>query len=267
MTDLELKKLKEEEMKILDYFVSFCKKNNLNYQLTYGTLLGAIRHKGFIPWDDDIDVQMEPEEYLRFIELIKKEKNNKYILQNIDTEKYYHTYFTKIRKNNSCMIEKEWQKIRIHKGINIDIFPLFPYPDDLKERKKMMFKLKTVNLLASKNNPTKSLKNKIIFSILRLIPRKITNKIVSKIILNLLNYKGEYSQYKIEVNDVPIKRSWAEKSIEVPFEDRKYKITDKYDEMLTCMYGDYMTPPKEENRIGHGDIILSFDKNYEDIVE
>ena len=267
MTEVELKKLKEEELKILDYFVTVCKNHNLNYQLTYGTLLGAIRHKGFIPWDDDIDVHMEPNDYLKFLEIIEKENNNKYIIQNIDTEKYYHTYFTKIRKNNSCMVEKEWKDIKIHKGINIDIFPLFPYPDDLKERKKMMFKLKVANLLASKNNKTKSLKNKIIFGILKLIPRSITNKIVRNILLNLLKYDGKYSQYKIEINDKPIKKIWAEKSIETKFENKKYKITEDYDEMLTCIYGDYMKLPKEEDRVGHGEIILSFNKNYEDITE
>ena len=267
MTKEELKKLKEEELKILDYFASFCKKHKLNYQLSYGTLLGAIRHKGFIPWDDDIDVHMEPSDYLKFLDLIKKENNKKYIIQNIDTEKYYHSYFTKIRKNNSCMVEKEWQYIKIHKGINIDIFPLFPYPDKSLDRKIMMLKLKTANILASKNNKTNSIKNKIVFAILRLIPRKITNKITSKLILSILNYKGEYSYYKIEINDKPIKKEWVKESKEAPFEDRKYLIPTMYDEILTEFYGDYMTPPDESNRTGHGEIILSFNKNYEDIME
>ena len=264
----EVKKLKEEELKILDDFVSFCKKHKLKYQLTYGTLLGAIRHNGFIPWDDDIDVHMEPSDYLKFLDLINREfDNDKYFIQNIDTEKYYHTFFTKIRKNNTCMVEKNWQHIKIHKGINIDIFPLFPYPDDKKEQQKMMFKLKLVNLLPSKNNKTNSLKNKVIFALLRLIPRKITNKWTSKIIKSLLNYKGNYSMYKIEVNDKPIKKSWVKNSIEVPFENRKYQIPEKYDEILTTFYGDYMTPPEKKDRTGHGEIILSFDKNYEDITE
>ena len=83
MTSKELKKLKEEEMRILDYFDDFCEKNKLDYQLSYGTLLGAIRHKGFIPWDDDIDVHMNPEDYLRFLKIIKDESNDDYIVQNI----------------------------------------------------------------------------------------------------------------------------------------------------------------------------------------
>lgn len=267
MDQKDLKKLKQKELEILDYFTNFCDKHKLKYQLTYGTLLGAVRHKGFIPWDDDVDVHMPPKDYLKFLELIKKENNSEYLIQNVDTEKYFHTIFTKIRKNNTCMVEKEWQYINIHKGINIDIFPLIPYPDNKYEAKKTMLKLKIASILASKNNKAKKFKNKIIFALLRLIPRKITNKWISRIIKKLLKYNGKYSTYKLEINDKPVKVSWLEKSIEVPFEDKIYKIPAKYDKVLTCMYGDYMTPPKVENRTGHGDIIISFDKNYEDIVE
>ena len=139
MKSNDLKRLKIEEKKILDYYVNFCEKNNLKYYLAYGTLLGAIRHNGFIPWDDDIDVHMPPQDYQKFINLFKKDNNNDYFLQTIDTEKYFHATFTKIRKNNSCMVEKEWSYMKIHKGINIDIFPLYPYPDDPKERKNLDF--------------------------------------------------------------------------------------------------------------------------------
>ena len=72
MSNDNLKKLKDEELKILDYFAEFCEKNNLNYYIMYGTLLGAVRHKGFIPWDDDIDVCMPPADYQKFINIFFK---------------------------------------------------------------------------------------------------------------------------------------------------------------------------------------------------
>ena len=266
MNKLETDKLKKTELEILDHFVDFCQKNNLTYYLTYGSLLGAVRHKGFIPWDDDIDIAMPPEDYQKFLSLYKKEKQDKYLLQYINNEKYYHTIFAKIRKNNTCMVEKEWQYIKIHKGINIDIFPLFPYPDSKRDAKKLMFNLKLAQLLTSKNNKTKSIKNKIIFFLLRLIPRKITNKIVSNILNKSLNYNKPYYYYKTdELNSPALKIDWYKEKIELPFENRKYTAPKDYDEVLKSMYGDYMTPPKEEDRVGHGDIILSFNKNYEEL--
>ena len=119
MSNEELKKLKNEELEILDYFVEICKKNNLRYYIMYGTLLGAVRHHGFIPWDDDVDVCMTPSDYQKFIKIFKND--DKFFLQTIESDKYFHTLFAKIRKNNTCMVEKENGYMKINKGINIDM--------------------------------------------------------------------------------------------------------------------------------------------------
>ena len=71
MDKANLDKLKKTELEVMDYFVSICKKYNLTYYLFWGTLLGAIRHKGFIPWDDDIDVVMPPDDYLKFLNIME----------------------------------------------------------------------------------------------------------------------------------------------------------------------------------------------------
>ena len=264
MKEEELKELKEVEMEILDYFVSFCKKNNLKYYLIYGTLLGAVRHKGFIPWDDDIDVCMPPQDYQKFLQLFKS--NDKYFLQNVKTEKYYHTIFSKIRKNNTCMVEEEWQYLNIHKGINIDVFPMIPYPENRFDKFIFNIKIRLALLLVSKNNKPNSLKTKIIFNLLKLIPRKVTNKTVQKIINSVLNYNKSFNNYIIASNvNLNFKKEWFDKDILVKFEDRKYKIPVNYDEILKVCYNDYMRLPKKEDRVGHGKIIFSLEKSYEDL--
>ena len=261
MSNDNLKKLKDEELKILDYFAEFCEKNNLNYYIMYGTLLGAVRHKGFIPWDDDIDVCMPPADYQKFIKIFKND--NKYFLQTIETDKYFHTLFAKIRENNTCMVETENTYMKIHKGINIDIFPLIPYP--VNNNKWFIFKFKFASLLVCKNIKTNNIKNKVIFAILRLVPRKVTNKIAIRIMNSLLNYNGNYLEYKMEINDKPLKTEWFKKSNMIAFEDRKYIAPYESKKILEKLYGDYMKLPPENERIGHGNIILSFNKSYDDL--
>ena len=263
MSNEELKKLKNEELEILDYFVEICKKNNLRYYIMYGTLLGAVRHHGFIPWDDDVDVCMPPSDYQKFIKIFKND--DKFFLQTIESDKYFHTLFAKIRKNNTCMVEKENGYMKINKGINIDIFPLIPYPSNNIKRFIFKFKFKFASLLVSKNIKTKNIKNKFIFAILRLVPRKITNKCALKMMVSLFNCNFDYSEYKMEINDNPLKVDWFKKIKKIKFEEKEYNAPYKAEKVLEKLYGDYMKLPPENERIGHCDIILSFDKSYDDL--
>ena len=140
-------KLKKYELEVLDKFVSICEKNNIKYFLAYGTLLGAVRHKGFIPWDDDIDVYLKPEDYYKFKEVMKNNPEDGYFYQSLETEKYYSMTFSKLRMDNTCVIEKKLKREKIHNGIYIDIFPLLPYPDDKNEQKNFFNNMKIINLL------------------------------------------------------------------------------------------------------------------------
>ena len=111
---------------ILQVFDKICKKYNLVYWLDFGTLLGAVRHKGFIPWDDDLDVSMPREDYEKFLKIAPKELPDKYFLQIQATDKYYQNFFAKIRDRNSTFIDawEERKNIKYHQGIYIDIFPV-----------------------------------------------------------------------------------------------------------------------------------------------
>ncbi len=119
-----LRKIQLVQLEILLEFDRICKENNLPYQLFFGTLLGAIRHKGFIPRDDDVDVCMLRGDYNRFLQLCEDQLNKDYFLQTYKTDKEYIHSFARIRKNNTLALQRIYSKIAMHHGIFIDNFPL-----------------------------------------------------------------------------------------------------------------------------------------------
>ena len=121
----------------MKYFNNFCEENNIKYYLAYGTLIGAVRHHGFIPWDDDVDVFVSGEDFLKLKEVFnKKVHNNKYFYQTLQTENNYYLLWDKVRLNDTIFVEEGWENNDINNGIFIDIFPLLEYPDTEKEEKK-----------------------------------------------------------------------------------------------------------------------------------
>ena len=120
----ELRRIQLLELDLLKKVKKICEKYGLVYYLVSGTLLGAVRHKGFIPWDDDIDIAMPYNDYCIFLTLAQKELGDKYFVQNFNTEDGFNRGFTKIRINNTTYVSTENIDSTIHQGIWIDIFPL-----------------------------------------------------------------------------------------------------------------------------------------------
>lgn len=261
-----LNQLQKVELEMLKYFDEFCKKNNLEYYLAYGTLLGAVRHEGFIPWDDDIDIHMKGKDYLKLVELLKNNDNKKYFFQSLETEKNYYLLWNKLRKNDTIFIEKGWENAKINKGISLDIFPLFEFPQEEKKFKKYIKKIKITRLLVENNlKPNKFINTygrfgKILSKILRIIPQKYRNKIVINNIKYFSNYESNNDYYFSidEGIDKKInKRVFSNKTL-LKFEDTKFSCPIGYKEYLKTMYGNYMELPKEEDRVGHGEVFLCF---------
>ena len=262
-----LKKLQEHELEILKYFDKLCRDNNLEYYLAYGTLLGAIRHDGFIPWDDDIDLHMKGKDYLKLIELLKENKNKKYFFQSLETEKNYYLLWNKVRMNNTIFIEKGWENNEIHQGISLDIFPLIDYPENDKDKKKIdrIFKISKLlidnNMKENKNYKSYGTSGKILSKVFKLIPQKIRNKIVIKNIKYLCQYESNNEYYYSTVwgTKKTFNKEWFKTSTDTNFEKKLFKTPIGYKKYLEKVYGDYMKLPKEEDRVGHGETYLCFD--------
>ena len=269
--DNTLQRLQNTELEILDEIIRICDANDIHYVMMGGTCLGAIRHKGFIPWDDDIDVGMYREDYNRFKEICKKELDSKYFFQDFDTEKNCGFIFGKIRKNNTYMVEEYAKEIEMHKGIWIDIFPFDYVNDDFivfqKEYKKLLF-LRNLFIVKQgfKVKHDAPIAVKISYSMVRCIRGLLSASSLKNKMMKLMT---KYDDTKTNTM-FPYGCAWKEKeliskdeffdTIRVDFEGRKVPVFRSYDKYLTSLYKDYMTPPPIEKRnSGHDLNDVKFD--------
>ena len=259
MDDL-LRKLQRTELKILDEFVRVCEKNGLRYYLIGGTLLGAIRHGGFIPWDDDIDVWMPREDYDRLAEIWESEASPRFFFQCPETDPNYYLTYTKIRLNGTEIYEERFRNASFRKGIFIDVFPLDPCP------KPGLISHLLFNILAVMNyrgqvdsgeeyRPYEELSGKIGFALLRLYSKRGLLRLRRKVLRlakrlgrgdHVASYSGAYG-YRREVYPVEL----LGKGAAVHFEEKEYRAPEQWAEVLRRLYGDdYMQlpPPSEQKK-------------------
>ena len=178
--NIDIKEIQNQQLMILKELDRICQKHNIKYHLMGGTLLGSIRHKGFIPWDDDIDVSMIRADYEMFLDVCGRELNSGYFLQTNKTDKNYIMQFAKLRKNHTLFIEKSMNDLDIHHGIYIDIFPLDNILPDTKRgsfQQKLLYILGRLNLTRSKsiclsaNNKPSQIVRLLYYYLMKLIPK------------------------------------------------------------------------------------------------
>lgn len=260
MKDKELREIQQQELEILTEFDRLCKLGGLKYYVIAGTLLGAVRHRGFIPWDDDIDVAMPRKDFERFAEVCQKHLSPEYFYQSDRTEGNYPFFFHKIRKNETFVDEPSLKRVKMHKGIYLDVFPLDGCP--AKDWSGKLF-FKWVQQLQcavmAQVNPEfkcgyKKIYMRALHSLLCRVPRrglfslwKLTWVTISacckKRICTVCGRHG----YPAEA----YQKEWYRETILLEFEDRKVPAPIGWDAMLTNLYGNYMCPPTLENRQGH----------------
>lgn len=261
------KKVWNEELAILETIVNVCNKYNINYSMAGGTLLGIVRHNGYIPWDDDIDIAMKRNEYEKFLKFYKKE-NTGYFLQCSDTENAYIRGHAQIRNSDTTAIILGDQYNDYNKGIFVDIFPLDNVPDDTRKRTKFISKNKKQKKFLSfyfyKNS--KNIFKKIFKYCLWKMPFLNINNEIKKFeknaqIYNLQNTKKCYT-VTFGCDKFCYDNEWFNRLIERDFYTIKVKIFKDYDLALKRQYGNYIEIPKNKNGSIHGQVFFDCDKSY-----
>lgn len=258
----------EKDLEITKEIANFCETNNISYYIIGGTFLGAIRHKGFIPWDDDVDIAMPREDYEKFIELFHKNTATKYKVLNYKLDKNYKYYISRVCNFEYKVIENTGNTTNLF----VDIFPIDGFPNN-----KILRKIHSLRVLYHRMkisfyyNDTIDMKakrkkyEKILIKLARTIPfNKVINPYKEKQKIDKILKK--YSFYKCKYSGT-IMGAYREREI-VPthyfgkptkylFEDINLYGPEKYDLYLKHMYGDYMKLPKEEERRTHCSKIIN----------
>ena len=254
MREIPIRELQLMKLDLLKIVESICEKENIKYFLAYGTLIGAVREKGFIPWDQDIDLWMCREEYERFNLVASKYlDNNKYFLQNYSTERELIAPITRICIKGTRRVAKTMEHLDYEKGSFIDIFPLdFSTEENYQEQYlKCRSQFRKILFMKTKSMSKSSLKRiarKVIATVMGIIPitwRKrslMSNMTKFNSGNKLINLAGEYGFTRESFNP-----DWFSDVVYLDFEDDKFPCPVAYHEVLTSIYGDYMKRPDENN--------------------
>lgn len=250
-----MKSIKEIDIKkvclnILIEFDKICKKNNLRYSLAYGTAIGAVRHSGYIPWDDDIDVMMPREDYDKLLRLFSNDSNYKLLCDSMPD--YYYQYSKMIDSNYPI---KEYNRKEKMMGLWIDIFPI-DYITEISSSKKIKKYLNFYNHAIwysgiKKWTEKKTTKNKIIGLLIDFFGDKFFLKKHSLFIKKHCSRSGNICFASASPNIVFFPYDVFDSIVDVDFEGYKMNLTAHYDDYLTEIYGRYMDLPLKEQQVAH----------------
>ena len=258
-------------MKFID---KLCREHGIVYYIMGGTALGAVRHGGFIPWDDDLDIFMTPDQYQKFKSAFEKTNSQQFVIQEWRTDSKYLEY-AKVRMNDTTFIEeplKDWKDM--HHGIYVDIMILHKVPENKFVQKFVYLESKFVTLygLSQRKWEPKSKSQALVLKSLRVMPCKLMARMAYS---HIYRYDNKKSGYKYCYWITPAKfrnglfdRSFFEHPVDIPFEDTVLLGSEKIKEYLEYRYGDYMKLPSEEQQKAavHA-MIFDTEKNYTEYLE
>lgn len=275
----QLRKLQLTQLYIMSEIAQICESHGLKYYLCGGTLLGAVRHGGFIPWDDDLDITMYREDLQKLIDIVQREYGTKYFVQTFQTDKAYTRYIPKIRLNDTYQVELGNENVSMHNGVYIDIFPL----DHVTKSKgmglylrgkilRLLFAYKTAKY--AKNKPTTKVK-KLIIKIVRPLTWLISDKFINNLFDTVCtatdkpgaNYTTSFASHYLWKRQLVSNDVYAD-GVFLTFEGIEFRVPSRYLDLLTQVFGeDYMELPPEEKR-SSGHILTKIDLGqYDELID
>ena len=251
MKELNAREVQLGELSILKKMAQICEDLGLRYFLMYGTLLGAIRHQGFIPWDDDLDIFMTPDQYERFKEAFEREAGGSFVLQEWRSVPDYLEY-AKVRMNGTTFIEPQFRDRRdLHQGIYVDIMILHKVPENKLIQRLVYYESKYVTLygISQRGWKPKNRKHALALCLLKVLPNRW---LASKCYQRIYRYRnletGFYWCYwitKASFRGGLFEEQYFSKPTDIHFEDTKLMGSHYIREYLAARYGDYMKLPSE----------------------
>ena len=256
LNNTELKRLQSTCLELILEIDRICRKNNIQYTLEGGTLIGAVREHGFIKWDDDADISMTRDAYNNFFEACKFDLNkNKYFLQDYKTDPKYPWGYSKLRMNGTSLVLMGQEDMKFHNGIYVDIFIYDNVPDGYISRRLHFAACYCIRKCQYSVEGKKLAKNaflRIWYTVIDKIPKKylfrwleMMAKATNKKKTELMRHYT-YPYFRKEcIYGLP--SHCFDEYIDSDFEGRTVRIMKDYDTFLTLKYGDYMIPPSAEN--------------------
>lgn len=257
MRRIELEELKQLQLDILSDVHEFCIQSNIKYSLAFGTLLGAVRHEGYIPWDDDIDIMMPRKDYEIFLKMYG---NERFQIANHNTMSSCHLPYSKVYDVRTLV--SEYSEYPMDYGVNIDVFPLDNVPDSEVELKSFLKKKEFWNIIYDlkkiKISKRRSFIKNVVLAFAHILFFPISIHFVSQKMRNLSIKYFNVPTKRIGIvapSDNNIREIWdretfAEYAI-LPFENVEVMVMKNYHDFLTAAYGNYMQLPPKDKRISH----------------
>ena len=255
MRDVSNDELKQIAFEILSDVAKFCDNEGIQYYLACGTLLGAVRHKGFIPWDDDLDIAIPREQYERFVSTYKSER---FCISNHSMDSDYPYYFAKVFEPKTILIDDLPKPYNM--GVYIDVFPMDGLPDDDAERKKhlkrILWKRRFLTWKRCSLNDNVGLIHKIVRVVMKLVLLSVrTSTLINSLEKELTKYPYEEATDVGALADTSLWGSMIkpktvfDNPVKLPFETGEFWAPGDYKKALTIEYGDYMKLPPVEKRV------------------